>query len=135
MPQSAQSVEELAFSFGISIAESKLMKNKKRALKPPYITEEDFNEMIASRGVPRPSSDSKGDTAADELLETRLGEEYERDESIYGLRKKEIILADHPAHGDGESAGSEELVDESVGVRSSGRPDPIEDLDSPTSTH
>jgi hypothetical protein len=41
--------------------------------KEPYITEEQFNQMVVERNVANPEDDSKGDSAIDETVEAELG--------------------------------------------------------------
>ena len=41
--------------------------------KEPYITEEQFNQMVAARNLANPEDDSKGDSAIDETVEAELG--------------------------------------------------------------
>jgi hypothetical protein len=52
------------------------VKHMKAAHRKDYISEEDFNRIVGSAGVPIPDDDSKDDSAADENAEIEIGEDY-----------------------------------------------------------
>ena len=113
-----------------SLLDLSAMAKTKR--KSDLITEEEFNQMVARKGNQPPWRDSKGDSAADEMIEVRMGEDY-RDSPL--PRAEDVPVADrHSA----VSAGAEEDLIAQLGENASGlsspRPDPVEDLDQPTST-
>lgn len=109
------------------------MKHASREKNPPaYISEEDFNQMTQGKAPPPPWKDSRGDSAYDEMAEITLGRDFAEDESVL---ERDPIVADHHSGGSAQSRGSEDDIDENVGVRSSERPDPRADRDSDTSTH
>lgn len=49
---------------------------KLKVTRTPYITDEEFNRIVAKRGIPDPWTDSKGDSAVDELYEVEIGENF-----------------------------------------------------------
>jgi hypothetical protein len=69
------------------------MKNATQ--KKPYITEEEFNRIVADRNETNPEDDSKGDSAIDETVEAELGEHYGEDNSEDVDALEEIEDEDH----------------------------------------
>ena len=102
------------------------MRNEKK--DRDIISDREFNRVLKEKRIPPPWKDSQGDTAFDESIETNLGKNFVEEEN------EEDVLADTPAEPE-DKTNSEENLSNDVGVQSSSRPDPLEDIDSSTSTH
>jgi hypothetical protein len=99
-----------------------------------YINWQEFNRIMDDEEVPTPENDSPGDSADEALLEVEMGEDYLTDgETAGGKRRKLKLLADTSDIADEESF--EDQLDEDIGVLSSPRPDPKDDLDADSDTH
>lgn len=109
------------------------MKHKKKKnTHPDYIDWPEFNRLLKKKeGVPFPTRDSRDDSAKDALEETVMGKNYPEEPLA---RTKDLPLAESPK-AQPDNIAAEEEIDERVGVRSSTRPDPILDIDAPSSTH
>ncbi len=90
----------------------------------------DFNQHVAKRASSQPQQDSPGDTAEDEMTETWIGKDGI---DVERTPAEEVeVLADSPAESE---EPEEQADDEQVRAVSSDRPDPIQDLNRPSSTH
>lgn len=91
------------------------------AKKDDLISYREMNRLMKDQPIPRPESDSPGDTAEDEMAETFLGTNYPESE-----KPADNVPADLAAELEDENDDS---------AKHSRRPNPIHDLDRPTSIH
>lgn len=82
---------------GITLATYCNMKKEKHN-RAPYITDEEFNRIVAKRRIPEPSSDSKGDSASDQLMEIEMGENYPEEDVMEEVldEVEEVEAEDEP---------------------------------------
>lgn len=95
--------------------------------EPQIMTDRDLSEELAGE-IPPPSEDSPGDSADDAMREFAIGVDFARDPIV---EEEDEPLAERRLRE--EKAGA--TAGESADVHASPLPNPVEDLDSPTSTH
>ena len=95
---------------------------------PDVLTNRDLSEEV-TKNLALPSEDSPGDSADDELQEISIGMDFSRDPVE---EEEDLPLAERRLRS---PVRIDEKLSEDLGVQSSSRPDPLEDLDSSTSTH
>jgi hypothetical protein len=92
-----------------------------------YLTEEEFNRMVAAQGVPTPEGDSPGDNSRNQRMETEMGEHFldGNTEALTDLAEEDALDIAPSAHDSDEERIAEATTAE-PGLRSSTWPDPSE---------
>ena len=122
---------------------SRSLDDKETPSTPDYIDWQTFNQMVAKNGIPDPTRDSRGDTAFDENLEVRMGENFpnnvsdEEDELEMGdtdageldesdsddrMMEKSDVVADSHSTLVNDMVDSEDRLSDGAAIRASRRP-------------